>query len=141
MSSRDLVIPFPIRTASRSPLKAASRIGARASSTRFSSSYKVEPLVVFHRTELTVILSCYGMMVSKGEWRDYAIDMGKDFAVFSIFRHSSECPLYKLEKHPKLAKKQGAYLLRNDQGRVLKRGHELAQLLKYFDKKLKLVKG
>lgn len=76
-----------------------------------------------------------------GEWRDYAIDMGREFAVFSIFRHTSERPLYRLEKHPKLTKKQGAYLVRNDKGMILKRGKDLSQVLKVFDKKLELVKG
>ena len=104
-----------------------------------SSRPPLEPLISFHRTELSLILSCYGARVAQGEWRDYAIDMGRESAVFSIFRHTSDQPLYRLEKHPKLAQKQGAYLVRNDKGRVLKRGRDLSQVLKVFERKIALV--
>ena len=80
-------------------------------------------------------------MVAQGAWRDYAIDMGRDYAVFSIFRHTSENPLYRLEKHPKLAKRQGAYLIRNHQGRILKRGKKLNQVLKIFENKLEVIEA
>ncbi|MFC3161733.1 DUF2794 domain-containing protein [Ciceribacter thiooxidans] len=99
-----------------------------------------DPLpVTFHRKELDSILWIYGRMVGEGEWRDYAIDHLKDRAVFSVFKRSGELPLYRIEKDPKLAAKQGAYSVIHTSGRVLKRGHELAQVLKIFDKKLKLV--
>ncbi|MDI6837918.1 MAG: DUF2794 domain-containing protein [Rhizobiaceae bacterium] len=99
-----------------------------------------DPLpVTFHRKELDSILWIYGRMVGEGEWRDYAIDHLKDRAVFSVFKRSGEVPLYRIEKDPKLAAKQGAYSVIHTSGRVLKRGHELAQVLKIFDKKLKLV--
>lgn len=99
-----------------------------------------DPLpVTFHRRELDLILRIYGRMVGEGEWRDYAIDHLKDRAVFSIFKRSGEMPLYRVEKNPKLATKQGAYSVINTDGRILKRGHELQQVLKVFDKVLKLV--
>jgi len=75
-------------------------------------------------------------MVSKGEWRDYAINTGTQMAVFSIFRHASEQPIYRLEKVPGLAQKQGAYRLIGFEGQTLKRGKDLKQVLKTFDKKL-----
>ena len=125
LSSFDPVIPF--------------RSSAGSVSKSSSSSLKHDQIVCFHRTELSLILWHYGLRVAKGEWRDYAIDMGRDYAVFSIFRHTSERPLYQLEKRPLLAKKQGAYLVRNDKGMVLKRGHELALVLKVFDKRIELV--
>lgn len=99
-----------------------------------------DPLVSFQRKELNLILSCYGAMVSKGEWRDYAIDMGVSSAQFAIFRHSSEQPLFRIEKIPELSKKQGMYRLIGTDGRIIKRGHDLKNLLKFFDKKLELVK-
>ena len=74
-------------------------------------------------------------MVADGEWRDYAIDLMKDRAVFSVFRRSSEMPLYRIEKDPKLARRQGAYSVVATGGMVLKRGHELASVLKVFEKK------
>ncbi len=95
--------------------------------------------VAFTRSELTRILSVYGYFVAAGEWRDYAIDSLNDAAVFSIFRRASELPLYRIEKRPALAKKQGAWVVVSMSGAVLRRGHELAQVLKVFDRqKLKL---
>jgi len=99
-----------------------------------------DPLpVTFHRRELDAILWIYGRMGGEGEWRDYAIDHLKDRAVFSVFKRSGEMPLYRIEKNPKLAAKQGAYSVINVNGTILKRGHELRQVLKVFDKTLKLV--
>ncbi|CDN93129.1 DUF2794 domain-containing protein [Rhizobium oryzihabitans] len=99
-----------------------------------------DPLpVTFHRRELDAILRIYGRMVGEGEWRDYAIDHLREKAVFSVFKRSGEMPLYRIEKNPKLATKQGAYSVVNTDGRILKRGHELPQVLKVFDKVLKLI--
>ncbi|OWV71469.1 hypothetical protein ATY77_13180 [Rhizobium sp. R634] len=99
-----------------------------------------DPLpVTFHRRELDAILWIYGRMVGEGEWRDYAIDHLKDRAVFSVFKRAGEMPLFRIEKNPKLAAKQGAYSVININGMILKRGHELNQVLKVFDKALKLV--
>ena len=95
--------------------------------------------VTFHRRELDAILWIYGKMVGDGEWRDYAIDHLKDSAVFSVFKRSGEIPLYRIEKTPALAARQGAFSVTSGAGLVLKRGHELRQVLKVFDKKMKLV--
>lgn len=95
--------------------------------------------VAFNRRELDCILRIYGRMVASGDWRDYAIDHLDDRAVFSIFRRSSEVPLYRVEKNPKLARKQGAYSVIAASGLVLKRGHELERVLHVFDKSLRLV--
>jgi Protein of unknown function (DUF2794) len=101
-----------------------------------------EPLpVTFHRRELDAILRIYGRMVGEGEWKDYAIDHLRDKAVFSIFKRSGEYPLYRIEKDPSLASRQGAYSVINTQGKILKRGHELANVLKVFDKALKLIQS
>ena len=99
-----------------------------------------DPLpVTFHRRELDAILWIYGRMVGEGEWRDYAIDHLKDKAVFSVFKRSGEMPLFRIEKNPKLAAKQGAFSVVSTSGMILKRGHDLSQVLKVFDKQLKLV--
>ena len=95
----------------------------------------------FDRHELAAILDLYGRKVASGAWRDYAIDLLRDKAVFSVYRRSCEYPLYRIEKNPKLAAKQGAYSVVNTHGMILKRGHELKQVLKVFDKLLKLVKS
>lgn len=93
------------------------------------------PVVSFNRRELDIILRLYGRMVADGEWRDYAIDILNDRAVFSIFRRASEMPLYRIEKDPKLARRQGAYSVVATGGMILKRGHELAQVLRVLEKK------
>jgi hypothetical protein len=95
--------------------------------------------VTFDRQELGLILSVYGRKVAQGEWRDYAIDFGKQTAVFSIFRRTSEVPLYRIEKDPRLARKQGAYSVVAAGGIVLKRGHELSRVLGVLDKSFRLV--
>jgi hypothetical protein len=94
------------------------------------------PQVTFDRPELNRILTVYGRMVAAGEWRDYALDFLEDAAVFSIFRHASEMPLFRVEKRPRLRAKQGQYSVIAAGGVILKRGQELAQVLKVFDKKL-----
>jgi hypothetical protein len=94
------------------------------------------PLVCFDRLELNRILALYGRMVSAGEWRDYALDFVEDVAVFSIFRRTSEMPLFRIEKRPRLRSRQGQYSVVAAGGVILKRGHELAQVLRIFDKRL-----
>lgn len=96
--------------------------------------------VTFQRRELDRILQVYSRMVAEGQWRDYAIDHLRDRAVFSAFRRTSEVPLYRIEKDPSRARKQGAFAIISAAGLVLKRGHELDIVLKYFDKAPRLVR-
>ncbi len=97
--------------------------------------------VAFERRELDQILRLYGRMVAANEWRDYAIDHLSDRAVFSVFRRTSETPLFQIVKDPGLARKQGAFSVVAAGGQILKRGHELARVLGVFDKRLKLVEA
>ena len=92
------------------------------------------PVTFFERRELDRLLRLYGRMVAAGEWRDYAIDGLRDSAAFSVFRHAAEQPLYRIEKRPALARKQGAWAVIGQGGMILKRGHELEHVLKIFDK-------
>ena len=78
-------------------------------------------------------MSLYGRKVAAGEWRDYAIDFLKDRAVFSVFRRASEVPIYRIEKNPKLARRQGAYSVVSATGLILRRGHELDRVLRAID--------
>ena len=93
----------------------------------------------FDRSELTAILDLYGRKVAAGDWRDYAIDLLRDKAVFSVFRRASECPLYRIEKDLRLARKQGAYSVVAPGGLVMKRGHDLARVLGVLEDRLELV--
>jgi len=95
--------------------------------------------ISFDRRELTQILNVYGRKVASGEWRDYAIDTLKEKAVFSVFRRTSETPLYRIEKAPKLARRQGVYSVIAATGLILKRGHDLARVLRALDRGLRLV--
>lgn len=106
---------------------------------RTTSAPPPAPTVSFDRHELGKILNIYGRMVASGVWRDYAIDLLSDRAVFSIFRRTSEVPLFRIEKNPKLANKQGAYSVIAASGLIMKRGHELERVLRVFDKSLKLI--
>jgi hypothetical protein len=96
--------------------------------------------VSFDRSELRQILNLYGRKVAEGEWRDYAIDFLKDMAVFSVFRRTSEMPLYRIVKNPALARRQGAYSVTTTGGLILKRGHDLDRVLAVLDRPLKIVR-
>ncbi|HEY9520158.1 MAG TPA: DUF2794 domain-containing protein [Methyloceanibacter sp.] len=95
--------------------------------------------MAFNREELSQILNVYGRKVASGEWRDYAIDVLREKAVFSVFRRTTEVPLYRIEKAPKLSRRQGAYSVVAATGLILKRGHDLARVLRALDKGLRLV--
>jgi hypothetical protein len=99
---------------------------------------KAPEIVSFNRRELDQILRIYGNKVADGEWRDYAIDMLKDRAVFSVFKRTAEVPLYRIEKNPKFARKQGAWSITSASGQILKRGHELQAVLRMFQSKPRL---
>jgi Protein of unknown function (DUF2794) len=95
--------------------------------------------VTFSRRELNRIFDLYGRKVAAGEWRDYAIDFLKDRAVFSVYRRSSEVPLYRIEKDPKLARKQGVFSVISATGLIVRRDHELDRVLRAIDVSLSLV--
>ena len=102
-------------------------------------AFPTSQIVSFDRRELQTILNVYGRKVAEGEWRDYAIDFLKDKAQFSVFRRSSEMPLYRIVKDPALARRQGAYSVVAATGLILKRGSELSRVLKVLDNKLSVV--
>jgi hypothetical protein len=104
-----------------------------------SSTPGSDGAIAFDRRELSMILSVYGLKVAQGEWRDYAIDMGRDKAVFSVFRRTCEVPLYRIEKNPWQARKQGLYSVIAQGGMILRRGHDLAQVLRVLMRRPHLV--
>ena len=97
------------------------------------------PQISFNRQELTAIMELYGRKVASGDWRDYALDLLRDKAVFSIFRRTSECPLYRIEKDPRMARKQGAYSVVAAGGLILKRGPDLRRVLEVLDTRFEVV--
>jgi Protein of unknown function (DUF2794) len=95
--------------------------------------------VTFDRRELTRLFGLYGRQVAAGEWRDYAIDFLKDRAVFSVFRRASEMPIYRIEKNPRLARRQGAYSVISATGLIVRRGPELDRVLRAIDRSICVV--
>lgn len=107
----------------------------------FPSQRRDNRQIGFERKELEPILSLYGRMVTAGHWRDYAMDMTSDVAIFAAFRRTSERPQIRIEKRPADRMRQGMWTLRGEQGQILKRGHDLLAILAPVERKLlKLVK-
>jgi hypothetical protein len=92
--------------------------------------------VAFDRIELNRILDLYGRMVAAGKWRDYALDFGREVAVFSAFRRTAERPEYRVEKRPALRTRQGMWALVSEGGAVLRRGHDLTAILAPVERRL-----
>jgi hypothetical protein len=108
----------------------------------FPSAQGAPSQIGFERAELSRIVDLYGRMVAAGMWKDYAIEFGKDAAVFSTFRRAAERPEFKIEKRPALRNRQGMWALIGENGVVLKRGHELGPVLAPVERRLmKLVGG
>src|SRR6202049_387325 len=108
---------------------------------RHAAAVPLPSRVTFNRLDINRILNLYGRMVADGEWRDYAIDFLRDRAVFSVFRRASEVPIYRIEKNPKLARRQGAYTIVSATGLIVRRGHELDRVLRVLDQSLSVVAG
>ncbi len=98
-----------------------------------------QPVVAFDRRELNTLFNLYGAKVVTGEWRDYALDFTPAKAVFSVYRRASEVPLYRIEKNPELARRQGPYAVFASDGRILRRGHDLGRVIRALDRGLRLV--
>jgi hypothetical protein len=113
--------------------------GYRGLQAATSQASETQRCTTFTRQELAAILAMYGRKVAAGEWRDYAIDLGREKAVFSVFRRASEVALFRIEKSPKLARKQGAYSVVAPAGLILKRGHDLVRVLSVLEGRPRLV--
>jgi hypothetical protein len=104
--------------------------------TPFIAPARVPVQVAFDRVELNAILNVYGRLVAAGEWRDYAISMDRDAAIFSAFRRTSERPEVQIVKRPALRLRQGMYALVGEGGTVLKRGQQLSSVLAPLERRL-----
>lgn len=107
----------------------------------FPRTWGRRPIATFERKELSRILDLYGRMVAAGHWRDYALRIDPDVAVFAAFRRHSERPEVRIEKRPALRLKQGAFALIDEHGAVLRRGHELSPLLAPLERRLMRLVG
>ncbi|MDR6787079.1 hypothetical protein J2Y58_000417 [Sphingomonas sp. BE138] len=104
--------------------------------TPFPSGARGQGQVGFDRAELGRILDLYGRMVAAGHWRDYAIDLGREAAVFAAFRRAAERPEFRIEKRPALRNRQGMWALVGEAGQVIRRGHELGPVLAPVERRL-----
>lgn len=104
-----------------------------------SNPTKAAQTVSFDRYEINILMSVYGRQVAQGRWRDYALDFLKDRAVFSIYKHTSEMATFRIEKNPKLARKQGMYRILSQSGQTLKRGSDLKTVMRTLDKQIRLL--
>ena len=109
--------------------------------TPFPSKWDWRPIATFDRSELMKILDLYGRMVAAGHWRDYALRIDPDVAIFAAFRRHSERPEVRIEKRPALRLKQGAFSLVGEHGAVLKRGHDLTGVMAPLERRLMRLVG
>ncbi len=132
----------PLSRSLRGGESTSSFSGSAEPSMRGESQTRPSPpsVVSFNRLELGEILRLYGRKVAAGEWRDYAIDFTDQKAVFSIYRRTSEVPLYRVEKDPANARKQGSYSVITAAGMILRRGNDLARVIAVLDKSVRLIR-
>ena len=105
-----------------------------------TSPKKLRRQLYFSREELSAILAAYSARVAAGEWRDYALDHQNGTAMFSIFRHTHETPLFVIEKRQRHVKETPQFLLR-DCNRVLCKSSRIGEVINYFAKLPRLVTG
>ena len=65
----------------------------------------------FSSVELSKILACYSLGVSRGSWKDYSIYFGVKEAIFCMYKHSYASPDCILTKTIKNRKKNIIYNL------------------------------
>ncbi len=88
-------------------------------------------IVSFSRQELSALMAIYATRVARGEWRDYSITLNNRMAVFSIFRHSSDQPLYAFAKLPGPANGRSKYMLFNGR-KILRSSATIEDLVTQF---------
>jgi len=64
------------------------------------------------------------------------LDFTREYAAFAAFRRTADVPQMRLEKRPALRNRQGMWSLFGEHGQVLKRGHELSNVLAPVERRL-----
>ncbi len=77
-----------------------------------SSSSTNNHNLYFSKNELTKILNVYSKGVSKGDWKDYAIDFSQNNAFFYIYKHTLASPECILNKYLEKKKRRVFYKLK-----------------------------
>ena len=96
--------------------------------------------IFFSKLELTSILSLYSKQVSRGFWKDYALDSQNGTAIFSIFRHTHDKPIYQIiKKRLKGLKNINEFYIFKD-SELISKSTDLLMILNKFEKKLSIRK-
>ena len=97
-------------------------------------------VVFFNRTELQLILNLYTTMVSRGEWKDYGLNISKREVSFNVYHRTAEFPIYKITKNLKPKNENEKYLVKNSRNETINNFENLESLIRKITwKKLKLV--
>jgi len=107
---------------------------------KFSQNRNDIKKVFFSKSELTSILSLYSKQVSKGLWKDYALDNQNETAIFSVFRHTHDKPLYQIiKKRFKGLKNKCEFWILKDAA-LISKSNDLLIILNKLEKKLTIRK-
>ena len=96
--------------------------------------------IFFSKLELSSILNLYSKQVSKGNWRDYALDSKIDNAIFSIYRHTQDKPMFQIIKNSQkgFRNKPSFYIKKGEE--IVSKSKSLFTILSNFEKKLSIKK-
>ena len=67
----------------------------------FSKYIKEKEKITFSKNDLNSIIQIYSQKVSNGVWKDYSINFEKNYAEFSIYKHSYAFPEFSIVKNKK----------------------------------------
>ena len=97
-------------------------------------------IIFFSKLELSSILNLYSKEVSKGNWRDYALDSKIDNAIFSIYRHTQDKPMFQIIKNSQkgFRNKPSFYIKKGEE--IISKSKSLFTILSNFEKKLSIKK-
>ena len=96
--------------------------------------------IFFSKIELQTILNLYAEMVSKGEWKDYGLNISKREVSFNVYHRTSEFPVYKITKNLKPKNRNERYLIKDSKNKIIKNSKNLKNLIKNIIwKRFKLV--
>ena len=96
--------------------------------------------IFFSKLELTSILNLYSKQVSKGYWKDYALDSAIDNAIFSIYKHSLDKPMYQIIKNSQKGFRNKPNFFIKKDSEIISKSNDLFIILSNFEKKLSIKK-
>ena len=96
--------------------------------------------IFFSKLELTSILNLYSKQVSKGYWKDYALDSRIDNAIFSIYKHSQDKPMYQIIKNRQKGSRNNLSFYIKKGEEVINKSNSLFKILTNFERKLSIKK-